>query len=335
VKEINVAGERAAILTQQLLAFGRKQFFHPVNLDLNQLIEEMQGMIQRLVGEDVVVETRSAPDLPLVFADPNQMSQILMNLAANARDAMPHGGRLTIRTAKFPAHNGDPGTGDGDDKRERVILAVTDTGDGIPKEAMQHLFEPFFTTKEPGRGTGLGLSTVYGIVRQSDGWIDVQSELGKGTTFSIYLLALESSSVRGQVQESSTTPARIDKYGTVLIVEDQEQVRELVKSVLEAEGFKVLEAAGGPEALSLSSHYSGPIHLLITDLIMPEMTGKQVADKLRPLRPGMKVMYMSGYNEDILARRGVDEPDVPYLAKPFTPRTLSAKVHEVLGHVAK
>jgi CheY-like chemotaxis protein len=179
------------------------------------------------------------------------------------------------------------------------------------------------------------LSTVYGIVRQSDGWIDVQSELGKGTTFSIYLPAIESSSGIARIAESAPTSARTAKYGTVLIVEDQEQVLELVKSILESEGFKVLEAAGGSEALSLASRYSGPIHLLITDLIMPEMTGKQLAGRLRPLRPGMKVMYMSGYSEDILARRGADEPDVPYLAKPFTPLTLSARVYEILGHVAR
>jgi PAS domain S-box-containing protein len=330
VKEICRAGDRAASLTRQLLAFSRKQFFRPVVLDLNQLIEQMQGMIQRLVGEDILVETRSAPDLPLVSADPDQVSQILMNLAANARDAMPHGGRLTIRTARAAAHEADPGGG-ADDGRDRALLAVSDTGHGIPEEVRQHLFEPFFTTKEPGRGTGLGLSTVYGIVRQSDGSIDVQSEAGKGTTFSIYLPAIDTPAVAAVPEDLTAAPC-IRASGTVLIVEDQEEVRKLVKAVLESEGFNVLEAAGGAAALSLSRRYIETIHLLITDLIMPEMTGKQLADELMPMRPDMKVLYISGYSGDVLARRGVSEPDVPYLAKPFTPLTLSTRVHEVLGH---
>jgi PAS domain S-box-containing protein len=332
VKEICGAGERAASLTRQLLAFSRKQFFRLVVLDLNQLIEQMHGMIQRLVGEDILIEIRSARDLPLVSADPDQISQILMNLAANARDAMPRGGRLTIRTAKSPAHEGDPGSVGAEDRRERALLEVTDTGEGIPDEIRQQLFEPFFTTKELGRGTGLGLSTVYGIVRQSDGWIDVQSEPGKGATFRIYLPAIDSSAVIGKIPEGLPAETDVRGSGTVLVVEDQEEVRRLVKAVLESEGFNVLEAAGGAAALSLSLRCAETIHLLITDLIMPEMNGKQVADELRRMRPGMKVLYISGYSGEVLARRGVSEPDVPYLAKPFTPRTLSARVHEVLGH---
>ena len=212
-----------------------------------------------------------------------------------------------------------------------MLLAVTDTGVGIPEENRQHLFEPFFTTKERERGTGLGLSSVYGIVQQSDGWIDVQSEPGQGTTFSIYLPAIEGPAAIEPVPEPLTTAARVRACGTVLVVEDQEEVRRLMKTVLQSEGFNVLAAAGGDAALSLARRYSETIHLLITDVIMPDMTGKQLADQLVPIRPGMKVLYISGYSGDVLAQRGVLEPDVAYLPKPFTPVTLSARVREILG----
>jgi len=331
LKEIRVAGERAASLTKQLLAFSRKQLFRPVLLDLNRLIEDIQGMIQRLVGEDIRIETRQGHDLPFVSADPGQIGQILMNLAANARDAMPHGGCMTIRTARSAAHEGDTAGVGPHERPESVLLAVTDTGQGIPEEIRQHLFEPFFTTKESGWGTGLGLSTVYGIVRQSEGWIDVQSERGKGTTFNVYLPAIEGSSAIERVPEPLSTAPKGRASGTVLVVEDQDEVRGLIVAVLKSEGFNVLEAAGGEAALSVSRRYPETIHLLITDLIMPGMNGKQVADQLMPMRPGMKVLYISGYSGDVLTRRGVLAPDVPYMAKPFTPSALSARVHEVLG----
>jgi PAS domain S-box-containing protein len=334
VKAISAAAARATSLTGQLLVFSRKQHFRPIVLDLNQLTEGIKEMLQRLVGEDIVVETKQACDLPLVSADPDQISQIVINLAANARDAMPNGGCLTIRTARCSAHKGDSPNAGADDRPESAVLAVTDTGTGIPEAIRQHLFEPFFTTKEPGRGTGLGLSTVYSIVQQSEGWIDVQSESGKGSTFSIHLPAIDGSATVERVH-ASLTPARGDRAsGTILVVEDQEEVRKLIHRVLESEGFNVLEAAGGEAALSLSSRYSETIHLLITDLIMPGMTGKQVADQLVRTRPGMKVLYVSGYSGDVLARRGVSEPDVPYLAKPFTAITLYSKVREVLSPAA-
>ncbi len=331
VKEIRVAGERAASLTRQLLAFSRKQIVRPVFLDMNQLIEDIQGMIQRLVGEDIVVETRQAKDLPLVSADPDQISQILMNLAANARDAMPQGGCLTIRTARVAALEAGPAGVGPDELKECVLLAVSDTGQGIPEEIRQHLFEPFFTTKERGQGTGLGLSSVYGIVRQSDGRIEVQSERGIGTTFSIYLPATVGPYVPERVPEPLNAVPKNPAPRTVLVVEDQDEVRGLIVAVLRSEGFNVLEAAGGDAALSVSLRYSDAIDLLITDLIMPGMNGKEVADQLMPIRPGMKVLYISGYSGDVLTRRGVLEPDVPFLAKPFTPLTLSAKVRELLG----
>jgi PAS domain S-box-containing protein len=322
VKEIRVAGERAASLTGQLLALSRKQIFRPVSLDLNRFIEDIHGMIQRLVGEDIVVETRPAPDLALVSADPDQMSQILMNLAANARDAMPDGGHLTIHTANSGTTGGS--------QTESVLLAVTDTGIGIPEEHRPHLFDPFFTTKERGRGTGLGLSMVYGIVRQSDGWIDVQSEPGKGTTFSIHLPARAGTLEAAAPPEPKPSP-KVVATGTILVVEDQDEVRRFIRTVLESDGFHVLEAAGGQPALLIASCYPERIDLLITDVIMPGMTGKQVADRLTPVRPDMKVLFISGYSDDVLARRGALDANVAYLPKPFTPATLSAKVRGVLG----
>jgi PAS domain S-box-containing protein len=329
VNEICGAGKRATNLTRQLLAFSRKQIFRPVALDLNQFVEDMKGMIQRLVGEDIAIETRTAPDLALVSADPDQISQVIMNLAANARDAMPGGGRLIICTANA-APDQAPATNQ-DERRESVLLSVTDTGVGIPKEIRQHLFEPFFTTKERGRGTGLGLSMVFGIVQQSQGRIEVQSEPGRGTTFSIYLPPIEEGTAALEpVPEPLPAAEKIRESGTVLLVEDQEEVRKLIKAVLESEGFNVLSAAGGEAALALARRYIDSINLLITDVVMPNMTGKEVADQLVSMRPGLKVLFISGYSGDLLARRGVLESNVSYLEKPFTPATLSARVHEIL-----
>jgi PAS domain S-box-containing protein len=326
VKEIRVAGERAATLTRQLLAFSRKQTFRPVRLDLNRFTEEMSGMIQRLVGEDVMVETRLHPGLRAVSADPDQMSQILLNLAANARDAMPDGGRLVFLTANVAASGGSPM----DARPESVLLAVTDTGVGISEENRQHLFEPFFTTKPRGRGTGLGLSMVYGIVQQSGGWIDVLSEPGKGTTFSIYLPALTDAPASETMSEPALVPS-VHATGTVLVVEDDDEVRGLVKTVLESDGFRVLEAPGGQAALTLVHNYPEKIDLVITDVIMPEMTGKQLIDLLMPLCPGVKILYMSGYSGNVLARRGILDAHISYLAKPFSPGSLSANVREILS----
>ncbi len=325
VKEIRVAGERAATLTRQLLAFSRKQARRPVQLDLNRFTEDMCGMIQRLVGEDVVVETRLPPGLRPVSADPDQISQILLNLAANARDAMPGGGQLVFRTANVAARDG----ASIDARPESVLLEVTDTGVGISEENKQHLFEPFFTTKPRGRGTGLGLSMVYGIVQQSHGWIDVRSEPGKGTTFNIYLPALTEVPSSETMPEAEPRP-RIHASGTVLVVEDDDEVRGLVKTVLESDGFRVLEAPGGHAALMLARTFPEKIDLLITDVIMPEMTGKQLVDQLKPLYPDVKILYMSGYSGDVLARRGILDAHISYLAKPFSPGSLSANVRGVL-----
>jgi len=327
VRHIRTAGDRAAGLTRQLLAFSRKQIFSAVELDLNQFVGETEEMIQRLVGEDITVETQLSPEPALVSADPDQMSQILMNLAANARDAMPSGGRLTIRTASCPPSQT---ASHSDERPASILLAVTDTGVGIPEEYRKHLFEPFFTTKERGRGTGLGLSSVYGIVQQNKGWIDVQTEPGQGATFSIYLPSIARVSTIRPDPGPLKAAVKSRTSGTVLVVEDQQDVRKFIQTVLEAEGMTVLEADGGAAALAQSSLYSGTIHLLITDLIMPDMTGKQVAEQLGTLRPDMKVLFISGYSGDLLVRRGALEPNISYLPKPFTSGTLATRVRELL-----
>ncbi len=282
-------------------------------------------MIQRLVGEDILVETRLEPGLRPVLADPDQISQILLNLAANGRDAMPDGGRLTFHTANVAASDGAAM----DAHPASVLLAVTDTGVGISEENKRRLFEPFFTTKPRGRGTGLGLSMVYGIVQQSEGWIEVRSEPGKATTFSIYLPALTDAPAAETIPEPAPAPG-MNASGTILVVEDDDEVRGLVRTILESDGFRVLEAPGGPAALALARSCLEKIDLLITDVIMPEMTGRQLADELKPLCPGVRILYMSGYSGDVLARRGILDSDISYLAKPFSPGALSANVREVL-----
>jgi CheY-like chemotaxis protein len=274
----------------------------------------MQRILQRLVGEDVEVTIAAAPSLGMVRADPDQMNQILLNLTANARDAMPNGGKLTIATR---------------DVEESVLLEVTDTGVGIAEDAQSHIFEPFFTTKEKGRGTGLGLATVYGIVRQSEGRIEVQSAPGEGTTFSIYLPRIDSPPQEDQ--PVAPAPPAVRGSETVLVVEDHEDVRQMVIASLEACGFMVLHAANGREGLALAQLHPGDIDLLVTDVIMPGMTGKEMADQLTELRPEMKVLYISGYSGEVIAHRGVLDASVAYLPKPFTPSSLAAKVREVLG----
>jgi PAS domain S-box-containing protein len=322
VAEIKKAAERAAGLTRQLLAFGRKQIIRPRPVDLNHLVRDMHGILQRLVGEDVEVTIAPDPSLGLVQADPDQVSQILLNLTANARDAMPNGGTLAIRTSNVSEDRSPLG-------RPAVLLAVSDTGVGIDEEALNHIFEPFFTTKEKGRGTGLGLATVYGVVRQSDGCIEVSSERGQGTSFHIYL-------PRTEEKLAALAPAdrdRIPRGGseTILVVEDQEEVRKMILASLETCGYRVLEAANGKAALELASRYEGAIDLLITDVIMPGITGKETADRLAPLRPKMKVLYISGYSGQVIAHRGVLDDSVAYLPKPFSPSELAAKVREMLG----
>ncbi len=328
-RQITRASGQAASLTKQLLTFSRKQIIKPKPLDLNALVAGMKQMLQRLVGEDVEVITSLAPSLGMVRADADQMSQILINLAANARDAMPGGGKLTVRTANVEAGKNPPGGDVVPWAGRSVLLSVSDTGVGMSYATRQNIFEPFFTTKERGRGTGLGLSMVYGIVKQNDGYIDVQSEPGKGATFTIYLPRIDEPPTARPCDETSA--GRVRGSETILVVEDHEGVRSLIVGTLELCGFHVLQAADGAEALRQVAQHVGHIDLLLTDVIMPGMNGKEVADQLAVLRPGIKVLFMSGYSGELIAHHGVLEAGVAYLPKPFTPDSLTAKVREMLG----
>ncbi len=328
VGEIRKAAQRAAALTEQLLAFGRRQVVQPRVLDLNLVILDVQKMIGRLIGEDIdlIVRLQAAGK---VVADPNQINQILMNLAVNARDAMPRGGKLIIETRDFNAGDGRPELAGG----PYVELAVGDTGSGMDEYTRSHLFEPFFTTKEKAKGTGLGLSTVYGIVKQAGGHIWVRSEPGTGTTIHICLPRAEGEAASAEVPKTPAADLRGNE--TLLVVEDQAEVRHLAMEVLESCGYKVLGAASGPDALQLCEIYTGPVDLMVTDVVMPGMTGPELAKALAALRPRMKVLFMSGYADKLIGGEGELVGNMAYLQKPFSPHSLAAKVRETLGAPAE
>ncbi len=328
VEQIRKAGERAASLTQQLLAFGRKQAAQPRPMNINALVEESHSMLARLLGEDIEVIHTLEPDLGQVMMDPGQMHQVLMNLLVNARDAMPNGGKVIVETSNVVLDDDYRVTHPGVTPGPYVLLAVSDNGVGMDEETQRHLFEPFFTTKPQGSGTGLGLSLVYGIVRQHNGWIWVYSEAGKGTTLKVYLPRIEAP-VAASVQLQQTIARR--GSGTILLVEDQSQVRDLALEILELHGYRVLQAAGGAEAMEVSRSHPETIHLLLTDVVMPGMTGKELADRLRAERPDMRVLYMSGYTEATIMHHGVLDEGVEYLPKPFTADKLALRVQQVLG----
>jgi PAS domain S-box-containing protein len=328
LNEIRKAGDRAASLTRQLLAFSRQQVLAPKVLDLNTLVADVEKMLRRLIGEDIDLSVVRDSALGQVKADPGQIEQILMNLAVNARDAMPQGGRLIIETANVEL---------GEDHADRrpvvnpgryVMLAVSDTGVGMDAETQSHIFEPFFTTKEKGRGTGLGLAMVYGTVKQSGGYVWVYSELGQGTTFKIYLPRIEE--VAESVLASELRGRSVTGLETILLIEDEEAVRTLATRILQDLGYKVLESTSPENALQISGQYMEPIELLLTDVVLPGISGRKIAEHLAVSRPSMKVLYMSGYTDDSVVRHGVLQASTAFLQKPFTPASLSRKVREVL-----
>jgi PAS domain S-box-containing protein len=323
------ASERAALLTRQLLAFGRKQVLQPEVLDLNRVLAEMERLLRRIIGEDIELVHHFAPDLGLVRADPGQFGQVIMNLAVNARDAMPGGGRLTIATANEELDAESAAQREGLAAGPYVAISVTDTGKGMDGPTLARIFEPFFTTKGLGKGSGLGLSTAYGTVKQSGGAIHVESEVGRGTTFKIYL-PRELSAAAAIDSRTRSDPVRATGDETILVVEDEEGLRLLVTRFLHAAGYTVLAAADGEQALLASQQHAGKIDLLLTDVVMPRMNGRQLAERLHEIRPGLKLLYMSGYPDQAIIDHGVLATGTQLLAKPFTEADLTRKVRAVL-----
>jgi two-component system, cell cycle sensor histidine kinase and response regulator CckA len=330
-EQIQTAAQRASSLTQQLLAFSRKQMLAPKVLNVHSVVSDMEQILRRLIGEDVELHASTEADLWLVKADRSQIEQVIMNLAVNARDAMPRGGRLTIETANVeldetcaqPPAVVTPG--------KHVMLAVTDNGLGMDAATKAHIFEPFFTTKEKGKGTGLGLATVYGIVKQSGGYIWVYSEQGRGTTFKIYLPKIEEE-VPSSLRDRQVDPRSLPRGSEViLLVEDEKGVRELARQYLEMSGYTVLEAEDGHAALELSAMHAGPIHLLMTDVVMPGISGRELADRISRSREGIKILYMSGYTDQAVVHHGILEGDAVLLQKPFNMAALASKLREILS----
>jgi PAS domain S-box-containing protein len=327
LEDIRHASLRAAALTRQLLAFSRKQPMAPRVVDLAQLVSDARGMLARLIGEDVEMRILGARETVCVVADPDQIEVVLMNLAANARDAMPGGGILTVDLGETEIATGSPELAKGLKPGRHAVLAVTDTGCGITPETMEHLFEPFFTTKERGRGTGLGLSSAYGIVRRSGGLILVRSEKGQGSTFRVLLPRVEGAPTLA----AKPRPTAQTRGATVLVVEDEEGVRATVLRVLRGAGYDVLSASGGAEGVKVCQGYLGPIDLLLTDVVMPGMSGRAVWETLAGQRPELRVLFMSGYTDDVLGAQGMLAPGTPLLQKPFTSEGLLAKVSALLA----
>jgi len=330
-EQIQMASQRASSLTRQLLAFSRKQMLAPKILNVQGVVAEMEKILRRLIGEDIQLETSSAPDLGLVRADRSQIEQVILNLAVNARDAMPHGGRLTIETANVELDSSyshppavlSPG--------RYVMLAVTDNGCGMDAETQAHVFEPFFTTKEKGKGTGLGLATVYGVVKQSGGYVWVYSEPGRGTSFKIYLPRIEETAVPAGRDGKSETQIPQRGSETILLVEDEKGVRELAREYLASSGYRVIEAEDGHTALELATMHVGQIHLLLTDVVMPGISGRELAERVSQIRPGIKIIYMSGYTDQAVVHHGILQNDAVLLQKPFTLMTLAGKLRELLA----
>jgi CheY-like chemotaxis protein len=325
--EIHEAALRAAALTTQLLAFSRRQVVEPRVLDLNVQLAGLDRMLHRVLGEDIDLVSTPGSDLGRVLADPSHVDQVVLNLVVNARDAMPRGGELTIETSNVDLDESYTRDHFGARVGRHVMLAVTDTGCGMDAATVARVFEPFFTTKPQGKGTGLGLSTVFGIVQQAGGSIWVYSEPGKGSTFKVYFPRVDA-----EVEPVADAPALRTVRGTetVLLVEDNDALRAVARSILSKNGYDVIDAASGAEALRASARHAGRIHLLLTDVVMPQMSGPELAARLAPARPDMKVLCMSGYTDDSVVRHGVLEPHHSFIQKPITPESLARKVRAVL-----
>jgi two-component system, cell cycle sensor histidine kinase and response regulator CckA len=328
-EQIQEASQRAASLTRQLLAFSRKQMLAPSVLNIQGVVADMEKILRRLIGEDIELVSVNAADLWRIKADRSQIEQVILNLAVNARDAMPRGGKLTIETANVEFDNSQarlpvvltPG--------RYVMLAVTDNGCGMDSETQAHIFEPFFTTKEKGKGTGLGLATVYGIVKQSGGYIWVYSEPGQGTTFKVYLPRVEEGLTAQEVREVSQNIPRGTE--TILLVEDEQGVRDLAREYLEISGYKVLVAENGEAAVKAASEHKGAIDLIMTDVVMPGLSGRELTNRIEAIRPGIRIMYMSGYTDQAIVHHGILGPDIVLLQKPFTLNALAHKLREALA----
>jgi two-component system cell cycle sensor histidine kinase/response regulator CckA len=325
VEEIKKASDRASGLTRQLLAFSRKQILQPRILDLNTVVSDLDKMLRRLIGEHIDLLTITDPSLYKVKADPGQIEQVLLNLVVNARDAMSKGGKLTIETSNAVISK-DYAQLHGIPAGPYIMLAVSDTGCGMDAATREHIFEPFFTTKEAGKGTGLGLAMLYGIVKQSGGNVWVYSELGHGTTFKVYLPRAEDFAESGELDGTRHTPQGTE---TVLLVEDEEQVRAILKQILENQGYHVLPASHGEEALAISQE-PGDIQLMITDVVMPQMSGRELAERIMSVRPSLRVLFMSGYTDDAIVRHGLLDEKLNYIQKPFDSATVARKVRDVL-----
>jgi signal transduction histidine kinase/CheY-like chemotaxis protein len=322
------AGERAATLTRQLLTFSRLQVVEPRTLDLNAVVAESETMLRRLIGEDICLMTDLDLDLARTKADPGQIGQVIINLSVNARDAMPTGGKLTIETTNVDLDESVQGLHPQAAPGHYVMLTVTDTGSGMTPEVQARIFEPFYTTKGPGKGTGLGLATVRAIAEESAGFVSVNSEPGRGTTFKMYLPAL------GAIAPTERSAADLDAIPrgneTILLAEDEEPVRSLTCRILQQLGYTVVAASGGAEAIRLAEQHVGPIDLLVTDVVMPEINGRKLAERLTLMRPGLKVLFLSGYTDDAVVRHGVLQADVAFLQKPFAIEALARKVRQSL-----